>query len=260
MTSTTPSQLLRVGMCQFLVIDDKAANLKTAAKAVDDAVAQGAKLVILPESMNCPYSNDSFPSYAEAIPGGETTAALSALAKRHGIMLVGGSIPERGDDGAIYNTAIIFDAEGELVAKHRKVHLFDIDIPGRQAFKESNTLTGGDDATVVETPWPGLKLGVGICYDIRFPEYSQLLCQQMGATMLVFPGAFNTTTGPLHWKLLLRARAVDNQCFVAAVSPARSGEWLRQRVFLFCVCICCCFFVYCLLFSFELPFMCVCTF
>ena len=101
------------------------------------------------------------------------------------------------------------------------MHLFDIDVPGKITFKESDTLSAGDDLVVFETPFGAI--GVGICYDLRFPEMSLLLAQK-GARMLVFPGAFNTTTGPAHWELLQRARAVDQQCFVATISPSRGPE------------------------------------
>jgi omega-amidase len=142
---------------------------------------------------------------------------LCEAARSKGIWIVGGSVPERDGD-KLYNTCVVVDTEGCIVGKHRKVHLFDIDVPGKITFKESDSLTGGSDATLVKTPW-GL-LGVGICYDIRFPEYAMML-RQMGARMLVYPGAFNMITGPAHWELLARARAVDNQLFVATCSPAR---------------------------------------
>ena len=121
----------------------------------------------------------------------------------------------------MFNTSVIFNPEGEILAKHRKVHLFDIDVPGKITFKESDTLSAGDSITVFDTPY--CKIGVGICYDIRFPELSMLM-KEKGAKMLVFPGAFNLTTGPAHWELLQRGRAVDNQLYVAAASPARGPE------------------------------------
>lgn len=104
---------------------------------------------------------------------------------------------------------------------HRKIHLFDIDVPGRITFKESDTLTGGDRLAVFDTPYG--KVGLGICYDIRFP-YLAMLLRQAGAKFLFYPGAFNMTTGPAHWELLLRSRALDTQCYAAAVSIARNPE------------------------------------
>lgn len=121
----------------------------------------------------------------------------------------------------MYNTCVAFDPEGEIVALHRKIHLFDIDVPGRITFKESDTLTGGDRLALFDTPYG--RVGLGICYDIRFP-YLAMLLRQAGAKFLFYPGAFNMTTGPVHWELLLRARALDTQCYAAAVSIARSGD------------------------------------
>ena len=145
-----------------------------------------------------------------------------SLAKKLGIYLVGGSIPEREQKtGRVYNTCVIAGPQGQLITKHRKVHLFDIDVPGQITFKESDTLSAGNQVTVFDTPY--CKIGVGICYDIRFPELSMLM-KNSGAKFLMFPGAFNLTTGPAHWELLQRARAVDNQVFVAATSPARGPE------------------------------------
>jgi len=134
--------------------------------------------------------------------------------------LIGGSIPERDGD-RLYNTSPIFDPHGNLIAKHRKVHLFDINIPGKITFKESTNLSPGNSLTVVETVYG--KIGIGICYDIRFAEMAGLY-QKLGCVMVFYPGAFNMTTGPLHWELLARSRAVDNQMFVACVSPARCLE------------------------------------
>lgn len=181
---------------------------------------------VLPECWNSPYAVTSFPVYAETVPAvGEaidpavspSIAAVSQAAKSMKKWIVGGSIPEREGD-RLYNTCTAFDPEGNLVGKHRKVHLFDIDVPGRITFKESDSLSPGEAPTLIDTPWG--KIGVGICYDIRFPEYAILL-RRLGARIILYPGAFNMVTGPAHWELLQRARAVDNQLYVAACSPAR---------------------------------------
>ncbi|KAL6752951.1 carbon-nitrogen hydrolase [Haematococcus lacustris] len=215
-----PARKVKIALCQLTVTADKEQNIASAQKAVKAAASQGAQLVVLPEMWNCPYSNDSFPTYAEDIEGGASpsVAALSQAAREAGVTLVGGSVPERYQ-GKLYNTCCVFNSQGKLLARHRKVHLFDIDIPGKMTFRESLTLSPGPALTVVETD--AGRLGIGICYDIRFPEMAMVYAQQ-GCQLLVYPGAFNTTTGPLHWELLLRARAVDNQLFVAACSPARN--------------------------------------
>ena len=146
---------------------------------------------------------------------------LVQMARSKQIWIVGGSVPERDDKNDIYNTCIVLNPAGEIVGKHRKVHLFDIDIPGKITFKESDSLSPGQTPTLVDTPWG--KIGIGICYDIRFPEYAMLLRKQ-GARVLIYPGAFNMVTGPAHWELLQRARAVDNQVFVLTCSPARDSS------------------------------------
>eukprot|EP00197_Chlamydomonas_leiostraca_P014609 CAMPEP_0202863496 /NCGR_PEP_ID=MMETSP1391-20130828/4111_1 /ASSEMBLY_ACC=CAM_ASM_000867 /TAXON_ID=1034604 /ORGANISM="Chlamydomonas leiostraca, Strain SAG 11-49" /LENGTH=400 /DNA_ID=CAMNT_0049543141 /DNA_START=12 /DNA_END=1215 /DNA_ORIENTATION=- len=215
-----PPKQVKIALCQLTVTADKNKNIATATEAIKRAAANGAQLVVLPEMWNCPYSNDSFPTYAEDIDGGNAPSvkALSEAARDARVTLVGGSLPERVGP-KLYNTCCVFDSSGKLLAKHRKVHLFDIDIPGKIAFRESDTLTPGDGPTVVDTE--AGRLGLGICYDIRFPELAQIYAAR-GCQLLVYPGAFNTTTGPLHWELLQRARAIDNLVYVATCSPARN--------------------------------------
>lgn len=158
-----------------------------------------------------------FSEYAEKVPEGQSCSTLSKLAKEHGIYLVGGSIPELAGD-KLFNTCTIWGPDGSLVGKHRKVHLFDIDIPGKITFQESKVLSPGEDLTVVKTEF--CNIGIGICYDIRFPEMAQVY-RARGCDLLVYPGAFNMTTGPAHWQILQQGRAVDNQVYVATCSPAR---------------------------------------
>lgn len=196
--------------------------MKTAKLAIQEAASGGASLVVLPEIWNSAYETSEFPKNAEDIDAGKSGCAdfMSQAAKEHAITLVGGSIPE-SSGGNVYNTCLVYDKAGRLLAKHRKVHLFDIDIPGKQTFKESDTLTAGKSLTVVDTECG--RLGIGICYDIRFPEMAAIYAQR-GVQLLVYPGAFNTTTGPAHWELLQKARAVDNQLFVATCSPANNPD------------------------------------
>ncbi len=210
-----------------MVSADKTANIKSAAAAIRKAKSDGAQIVVLPEIWNGPYSNDSFPTYAETIPEDAaqcdaktqpSSHMISTLAKECGVVLVGGSISERapassnGGKDKLFNTCLVADSTGKFIGKHRKLHLFDIDIPGKMTFKESETLTGGSTFTVCDTPYgtsdAPLKIGVGICYDIRFPEIASICARQYGVGLMCYPGAFNTVTGPLHWELLQRARAV----------------------------------------------------
>lgn len=207
----------KIGICQMQVAENKENNITKARFMIGEAAAGGSRLVVLPEMFNCPYASNFFPKYAESFPDGETIKMLSLAAREEGIYLVGGSIPER-ENGLIYNTSFVFGPRGELLAKHQKIHLFDVELSGGLSFQESKTLGYGRKITVVET---GIcTLGVAICYDLRFPELSRLMAV-MGAELIVIPAAFNMTTGPAHWEMLLRARAVDNQVFVVGAAPAR---------------------------------------
>lgn len=142
------------------------------------------------------------------------------MAKEAKAYLIGGSIPElHPETKTFYNTSLTFSPSGKLLATHRKVHLFDIDIPGKITFKESEVLSPGNKVTIVDIPEYG-KVGLGICYDVRFPELAMIAARK-GCFALIYPGAFNLTTGALHWALQGRARAMDNQVYVALCSPAR---------------------------------------
>ncbi|KAG0364732.1 hypothetical protein BGZ54_007203 [Gamsiella multidivaricata] len=219
MTSPAPMKPCRLALVQLAVTADKDANLANARTHVLEAASNGANLIVLPECFNSPYGTKFFPEYAESAKDGPSVKALSAMAKEAKAYLIGGSIPEHDPtDDNIYNTCTVYNPEGEKIATHRKVHLFDIDVPGKIRFQESETLTAGNHLTHVDTDFG--KIGVGICYDIRFPEPAMIAARQ-GCFAMIYPGAFNMTTGPLHWELLQRARAVDNQIFVAACSPAR---------------------------------------
>ncbi len=207
----------KLAVCQTLVTESREINLKNAESIILKAVSEGADLAALPEMFNCPYDNSWFPRFAEPEEG-PSVERLSRLAEKAGIILIGGSIPEIDSEGRIYNTSYSFDSRGLLLGKHRKIHLFDIDIKGGVCFRESDTLTPGEEVTVLDT---GLgKIGVAICFDIRFPELFRSMTLK-GARMVVVPAAFNMTTGPAHWELTFRMRAVDNQIFLAGAAPAR---------------------------------------
>ncbi|MTI49612.1 carbon-nitrogen hydrolase family protein [Sporosalibacterium faouarense] len=211
--------VIKVGICQMIVEDDKEVNINKAEKHIRKAVKEGAELIVLPEMFNCPYENSFFPKFAEEYPNGKTIAFLSDMARENKIYLVGGSIPERDSQGNIYNTSFTFDPNGNMIGKHRKMHLFDIDIPNGITFKESDTLSSGNDITVFDTELG--RVGVAICYDIRFPELMRKMVLQ-GAKMIIIPAAFNMTTGPAHWEMLFRMRALDNQVYMLGCAPARN--------------------------------------
>ncbi len=205
---------MRLAQIQMHVTADKAANLRHAEELLRSV--RGADMAILPEMFCCPYDNSCFRAYGESA-GGAAYQMLSRTARELGLWLVGGSLPEL-DDGRVYNTSFVFDPQGVCVARHRKMHLFDIDVEGGQRFRESDTLSPGNDVTLFDTPWG--RMGLCICFDLRFEELCRVMALE-GARVLLAPAAFNMTTGPAHWELLLRQRAVDNQCFTVGTSPAR---------------------------------------
>lgn len=207
---------MKIGLCQLAVSDNKSKNLANAKKLMKRAKKLGSDIICLPEIFNSPYENSNFLIHAEK-QGGQTYQFLANQAKELDVYLVGGSIPERDND-KIYNTSYVFNRNGELIAKHRKVHLFDIFIPGEIEFMESNTLSPGYNVTTFETEFG--KMGLAICFDIRFSEYINLIGKD-GAKIIFIPAAFNMKTGPDHWNLAFKSRALDNQLFIAGCSPAR---------------------------------------
>ena len=211
--------MVKIGIVQMKTCEDKEANLSKAKLGLEECVKKGAEIVILPEIFNSPYDSKKFREYSEE-KNGKTWTFLSNLSKENNIILIGGSIPEIEND-KIYNTSFIFDTKGNQIARHRKMHLFDIDVKGGQSFKESESLTAGDSICVFDTPF--CKIGVCICFDMRFPELSRLMVLQ-GARIIIVPAAFNMTTGPPHWESMFKQRAIDNQCFTIGVAPARNLE------------------------------------
>lgn len=178
------------------------------------------ELVCLGEMFCCPYDTKAFPDYAEE-EGGETWQALSAIAEKYHVILSAGTVPERDEEGRIYNTAYVFDKDGRQLAKYRKMHLFDVDIEGGQHFHESETLTPGDSTAVFDTAYG--KTGICICFDSRFPEQFRTMALK-GAGIILVPAAFNMSTGPMHWELLHRSNALSSQCFIIATSTARNMQ------------------------------------
>ena len=209
----------KVALIQTMVYDDKEKNVKNAVKMIGKVSKEGADIAVLPEMFCCPYNTSYFREYGEE-EGGYAYKELSEAANSLGIYVVAGTIPEL-EGTHVYNTSYVFDRKGKRVAKHRKMHLFDIDVEGGQYFKESDVLSPGRDVTVFDTEF--CKIGLGICYDIRFPELSRLMVLE-GAEVIIFPAAFNMTTGPAHWELNFRGRALDNQVYTVGVAPARDME------------------------------------
>ena len=211
---------MKVAAIQMPTVKDKIQNIRTAGTYIEKIKAENPDFVILPEMFCCPYQTENFPVYAEK-EGGPSWQAMSDYARKYHIYLIAGSMPEADDVGKVYNTSYIFDRDGKQIGKHRKAHLFDINVKNGQHFKESDTLTSGDHATVFATEFG--KMGVMICYDIRFPEFARTMVLD-GARMIFVPAAFNMTTGPAHWELTFRARALDNQIYMLGCAPARDTQ------------------------------------
>jgi predicted amidohydrolase len=220
---------LRVGAVQLCSTHDLSANLARCAELTAQAAAEGAQLVVLPECFSFlgRHEGDKL-AIAEALDGnGPVMSTLRELATKHGVWILGGGTPElvRGDNKRTYNTAVTIDPRGELMARYRKIHLFDVEIPGGAVLRESDGTAAGDELVVVDVA--GVPIGVSICYDVRFPELYRQLVKDMGAEVLVVPAAFTAHTGAAHWHLLLRARAVEDQAWV--VAPAQWGRHNEKR-------------------------------
>lgn len=217
---------MRVGLVQVCSTDDLAANLECAEAGIREAADRGASLVALPE--NFAYMRREGTRYPCAQgPEGEIIRALSRWAREYELWLVGGTLPEAiAGDERVHNTTLVFSPDGKEVARYRKIHLFDVELgaDGRDVYRESNFCAPGDEVVVCPSPWGGI--GLSICYDLRFPELYRAMSDR-GARWIVVPSAFTRETGKDHWEVLLRARAIENQCFVLA--PAQCGHHAPDR-------------------------------
>ena len=207
---------MRVAAIQLHCSADHDDNLARAAALVGEAAGQGAELVVLPELFASLGRTAAMRAAAEPLDG-PTTARAAALARRHQISIVAGSFVERDGD-QLFNTSCLIGPTGGLLADYRKVHLFDVDVEGAIS-RESDTFSAGEDAVVATLP-DGTRLGLTICYDLRFPELFRIEALR-GAQMIAVPSAFTAATGADHWELLVRARAVENQ--VAVIAAAQWG-------------------------------------
>lgn len=195
---------------------DKSVTMEKAERMVREAAEKGAKVVVLPEMFNCPYAQGWFRKSADA-ENGESVEEMSRWARENGVILIGGTIPEKEEE-KLYNTCFVFNEQGEIIAKHRKMHLFDVCIEGGICFKESKNFAAGNEITVFDTSYG--KMGVIVCFDIRFPELVRTMAKR-GAEVIFCPAQFNMTTGPRHWELTIRARAMDNEIYFVGASAAR---------------------------------------
>lgn len=213
---------MKVTSIQMNSIDDKEDNLKSALELAEAAIkADKSDLLAFPEMMafyggTIADRKDS----AENIPEGRTTEFLSALAKKHGVFIHGGSFYEKGGDGKVYNTSVAFNRDGEVIATYRKIHLFDITTPDGKDYKESDTVIPGSDIVTYQAD--DITIGCSICYDMRFAEL-YLRLAAAGAQLIMIPAAFTLQTGKDHWDTLIRARAIETQSY--AVAPAQWGAY-----------------------------------
>ena len=204
---------------QLNCTSNEEANWESARTLIERAAGYGAQLVATPENTNYLGPHEEKVRRAEPL-GGPTTTRFADLARRLGIHLLLGSFNEASDEPhRCYNTSVLFSPEGEILATYRKIHLFDVDVPGGVRFAESATCKPGEAVTVVDTPLG--RLGLSICYDLRFAELYRRMTDQ-GAQLLMVPSAFTLMTGKDHWEPLLRARAIENQGYVLAA--AQHGE------------------------------------
>ncbi|OHC62303.1 MAG: acyltransferase [Rhodocyclales bacterium GWA2_65_19] len=219
---------MRIAAVQMISGPDVAPNLATASRLIAEAATAGAQLIALPEYFPLIGATDADRLAArEADGNGPIQDFLAAAARRHGLWLVGGSIPLMANDPAkLRNACLVFDPQGNRVARYDKIHLFGFN-KGDEAYDEAATIERGDQVVAFDSPFG--RVGVAICYDLRFPELFRAMAQLPNPVdLLVLPAAFTETTGRAHWELLLRARAVENQCYVLAA--AQGGQHPNGRI------------------------------
>lgn len=215
---------MRVAAVQMNSSDDPVSNLESAAGLIDTAARQkNASVVVLPENFSVmPAREKDRRSFAEAEGNGPVQTFLSEQARRHGVWIVGGTAPVWADDGLRITAAcLVFDDGGRRVARYNKIHLFDVQVSDTESYRESDALKAGsaNDENIVCVDTPAGRVGLSVCYDLRFPELYRRLADR-GAEIVTVPAAFTATTGQAHWETLLRARAIENQCYIAA-----PGQW-----------------------------------
>ncbi len=210
-----------VAAVQLNSTPDMEQNLRRARALIEEAAGRGARLVALPEHFAYLGPEDRHPPSAQPL-NGPLTAEFGELAKRLEIFLLLGSFPELVAPGEqLYNTSVLLGPEGQILAAYRKIHLFDVDLPGGPNYQESQFIQPGSEVVVAPLPGTPFTAGLAICYDLRFPELFRSLTA-LGADLILLPAAFTLTTGRDHWEVLVRARAIENLSYV--VAPAQYGQ------------------------------------
>ncbi len=220
----SPTEASRIAAVQMISVPDVGENLTVAAALIAQAAAQGASLIALPEYFALMSGDEHAKVRAREVDGrGPIQDFLAHTAHKHGVWLVGGTVPlESSDDGKVRNASLAYDPQGHRIARYDKIHLFGFD-NGEECYAEAETIEAGSDVVTFEAGCG--RVGLSVCYDLRFPE----LFRAMGVVdLIVLPAAFTHTTGLAHWEVLLRARAIENQCYVMA--PAQGGRhpWGRR--------------------------------
>ena len=214
-----------VAAIQMTSGNDKIGNLNKAQKLLEKGVSTGAGILALPENFSFMGSADAEKlQNAEDPEGGPSLDFLKNFSKKHGVWLIGGSIPVKADGGKVFNRTYVVGSDGEIAAHYDKIHLFDVQIPGGESHKESERVEAGKEVVTCKTPFG--TVGLSICYDLRFTELFRLLAMK-GANMVFVPSAFTKKTGEAHWEILLRARAIENQFYV--IAPAQTGDHNSKR-------------------------------
>src|SRR5690348_23528 len=215
----------RAACVQLRSTDDVAENIRTTCELIRDAKGKGAQFIATPENTTL-MAPDGGAKLERSFDEAHDPAlpAFSALAEELGVWLLIGSLAIKVSDTKTANRSFLINPKGRVAARYSKIHLFDVDLPSGEKYRESNTVAGGDAATLVETPFG--KIGMTICYDLRFPQLYRALAQK-GAFLLTVPSAFTETTGKAHWHVLLRARAIENGAYVLA--PAQGGTHANGR-------------------------------
>ena len=216
----------RVAAIQMVSGGRLADNLAQAERLIAGAAAAGAELLVLPENFALMGVHERDKLAIAELPGdGPIQAFLADSARRHGVWIVGGTLPMRtADPERVRAACLLYSDRGEPLARYDKLHLFDVEVGQGESYRESATVEPGDTPVVVETPFGGL--GLAVCYDLRFPELFRLMAGQ-GMELLALPAAFTATTGAAHWQVLLRARAIENQCHV--IAAAQGGRHPNGR-------------------------------
>ena len=202
-------------------------NLDEAAKLIEQAASQGAELIVLPENFSqMPMNDEERVANAEAIGDGKVQTFLSVQAKKNNTWIVGGTIPIKSDEiGKAYSSSLLYNNLGEQVARYDKIHMFDVLIEeNNETYNESATTVAGEKVVVVDTPLG--RLGLSVCYDLRFPELYRTMVDE-GMEICAIPSAFTAFTGQSHWEPLIRARAIENQCYV--IASAQGGYHVNNR-------------------------------